>query len=101
MEWLKDIKSYSHLCEIERVLINGVPLNYTDFGIKEDIDKESASYIELDSGERIYGCGDMVFIPYKEVKEGVLNKYQIDLPAYRAIQEKLKCLSFGKCDYCI
>ena len=51
--------------------------------------------------EEDYGCGNMQFIPYKEVKQDTLKKYNITEEEYRKIQDRLDCLSFGCCDWCV
>jgi hypothetical protein len=101
-EELESIKSMDCLCELYltrnehnelvRPLINGVELEYQYFGVKYDTDEENAEP---------YGCGDMQFIPFEEVKQATLEKYNITESEYRQIQEKLDCLSFGKCGWCV
>lgn len=102
-EELDAIKSYGALCELESKInqttweieplkINGTPLEYNDFGKKYDTFPESAEP---------YGCGNMQFIPFVEVRKKTLKKYNITESEYRQIQEKLDCLSFGCCGWCV
>lgn len=101
-EELERIKSMDCLCELYltrnehneliRPLINGVELEYEYFGEKYDTDEENAEP---------YGCGNMQFIPFEEVKQETLDKYNITESEYRQIQEKLDCLSFGCCGWCV
>lgn len=91
-EELNSIVSYNALCELQPVTINGVNLDYKDFGDKEDIDRDKV--------KGMYGCGNMQFLPYWEVKESTLQKYNITQSEYRQIQKKLECLSFGSCWWC-
>lgn len=74
------------------ITINGEILDYSDFGTKEDINPELAEP---------YGCGNMKFIPFANVSDEVLIKYNITQEESKKIQEKLDCLSFGKCGWCI
>ena len=90
-EELNNIKTYDCLCELLPTKINGVSLDYTDFGEKCDIDEENTLP---------YCCADMQFIPYEEIKQETLSKYNITEQEYRQIQEKLNCLSFGCCGWC-
>ncbi len=91
-EQINNIKSMGSLCELESgIQINGVELDYEDFGEKYDIDSESAEP---------YCCADMQFIPFDEVKKETIDKYDITEKQYREIQEKLDCLSFGCCSWC-
>lgn len=90
-EELNEIQSYSALCELPVIEINGVLLEYEDFGEKYDTSPETAEE---------YCCGDMQFIPFEEVKQETLKKYNITEEEYRKIQEKLDCLSFGNCGWC-
>lgn len=89
---LNNIRSFRSYCELEHCEINGVVLDYYDFGDKYDTDTENAEE---------YGCGWMKFIPYDEVKQETLKKYNITEDEYRKIQDKLDCLSFGNCGWCI
>lgn len=91
-EELNNIKSYCALCELCGCEINGVNLDYNDFGEKYDTEPEEAPE---------YGCGNMQFIPYFEVKQETLRKYNITEDEYRKIQNKLNCLSFGCCGWCV
>ena len=91
-EELNNIKPYYALCELLPCEINGVDLDYNDFGTKEDIEPEEAEP---------YGCGNMQFIPFDDVKEETLKKYNITKEEYEKIQKKLDCLSFGGCGWCI
>ena len=91
-EELDKIKAMQCLCSLEiGITINGVDLCAWDFGEQYDIDPENAED---------YGCGDMQFIPFEEVKQEILKKYNITEKEYRKIQEKLDCLSFGSCGWC-
>ena len=92
-EELNSIKPMKYLCALEiDVTINGKYLDSSDFGEQEDLNRFEAEP---------YGCGDMQFIPYKEVNKDTLEKYNITEEEYRMIQDKLDCLSFGRCGYCI
>ena len=91
-EELDSIKDMTYLCALEPTEINGVDLDYTDFGEHRDVEPETAEP---------YGCGNMRFIPDRYPKEGVLEKYNITLEEYMQIQDKLDCLSFGRCGWCI
>lgn len=92
-EELESIRSMGSLCALELgIQINGVDLEWCDFGHKEDIAPYRAEP---------YGCGDMQFIPFDEVKQETLDKYNITESEYRQIQEKLDCLSFGCCGWCV
>ena len=91
-EELNNIKSYCALCELLPCKINGVDLDYHDFGEKYDTEPEEAEE---------YGCGNMQFIPFNEVKQETLVKYNITENEYRKIQDKLDCLSFGGCGWCV
>lgn len=92
-EELEKIRSMGSLCVLELdVTINKVSLDYKDFGIKEDICPSLAEP---------YGCGYMKFIPFEDVKDGTLEKYNITEQEYREIQAKLDCLSFGYCGWCV
>lgn len=90
-EELNNINSYDALCELQSCKINDVNLNYNDFGEKYDTEPEKAEP---------YCCANMQFIPFKDVKEETLKKYNITEEEYRLIQEKLDCLSFGCCGWC-
>lgn len=91
-EELNNIRPYRALCCLPAdVTINGKFLDYTDFGKKEDIDRENAPD---------YCCGNMQFIPFEDVKKATLKKYKINETQYRQIQKKLDCLSFGSCGWC-
>lgn len=91
-EELDSIKDMTYLCELEPTMINGVWLQHEDFGDHEDIDHQHAEP---------YACANMQFIPFKEVKEETLKKYNITEEEYRQIQDKLDCLSFGCCGWCV
>lgn len=102
-EELDKIKSMGALCELKLTyneeydvyqapFINGVELDYNDFGEKYDTCRETACE---------YGCGNMQFIPYEKVDKKVLEKYNITEEEARQIQEKLDCLSFGSCGWCV
>lgn len=91
-EEYNNIRAYYALCELEECTINGVELDYNDFGEKDDIEPDEAEE---------YGCGNMQFIPYEEVKQETLKKYNITEEEYRKIQDKLDCLSFGCCSWCV
>lgn len=90
-EELNNIKSFCALCELCGCEINNIILDYHDFGEKYDTKPEEASD---------YGCGNMQFISFNEVKQETLIKYNINENEYRKIQNKLDCLSFGGCDWC-
>lgn len=90
-EELNNIHSFDYYCELEHCEINGVVLDYNDFGDKYDTDIENADE---------YCCGCMMFIPYDEVKQETLEKYNITEDEYRKIQDKLDCLSFRECGLC-
>ena len=90
-EELNSIKSMDFYCELESTTINGVGLDYDDFGEKYDTDAENAPD---------YGCGDMQFIPFEKVDKNVLEKYNITQEEAKKIQGKLECLSFGCCGWC-
>ncbi len=90
-EELNNIKSYNALCELAYCEINNIQLDYKDFGNKHDTKSCKSSP---------YCCRNMQFIPYKQVKQKTLQKYNITEDEYRKIQEKLGCLSFGCCDWC-
>ncbi len=102
-EELDTIESYDALCsikcklnpitkELECPRINGVELEESDFGEKYDTSPETAEP---------YGCGNMQFIPFEEVKQETLEKYNLTELEYRVIQKKLDCLSFGSCGLCV
>ena len=92
-EELESIRSMSCFCALEiGVEINGVYLDENDFGSHYDTDRENAEP---------YGCGNMQFIPYETVDKKVLEKYNINEEEYRMIQDKLDCLSFGCCGWCV
>lgn len=91
-EEYNNIRAYLALCELEDCTINGVELDYKDFGDKDDTEPDKAEE---------YGCGNMQFIPYEEVKQETLKKYNITEEEYRKIQDKLDCLSFGSCSWCV
>ena len=87
-----NIQAYHATCALKYCTINGVKLDYKDFGEQYDTEPDKAED---------YGCGNMQFIPYKEVKQDALKKYNITEEEYRKIQDRLDCLSFGCCDYCV
>lgn len=99
---LNSIKTGESLCclnidylpnnHFKHIIINNVILEYEDFGTKEDINPKLAEP---------YGCGNMKFIPFDNVSDEVLNKYNITQEEAKQIQEKLDCLSFGKCGWCV
>lgn len=103
-EELDNIEAYEALCELKckpsgdhshiiSVSINNTPLSYNDFGEKYDTEPESAEP---------YGCGNMQFIPFEDVKKSTLEKYNLNEKEYRKVQEKLKeVLSFGYCGWCV
>ena len=91
-EELESIRAFRALCElVPNIRINGVDLDYSDFGDKYDTEEENAEP---------YCCANMQFIPFNDVKEETLIKYNITEIEYRQIQEKLDCLSFGCCGWC-
>lgn len=91
-EELEKIKTLNALCELAPYIkINGVYLDYSDFGDKYDTEEENAEP---------YCCENMQFIPFEDVKEETLIKYNITESEYRQIQKKLDCLSFGCCVWC-
>lgn len=91
-EELDSIRAFCCLCELEvDVTINGVTLDYNDFGVKKDIRPDDAEP---------YGCGYMQFIPNACVPLEVLHKYNITDEEAEKIQEKLDCLTFGGCGWC-
>jgi len=101
-EELDGIEAMSALCSLKTIYdkendcfispkINGVELQYEDFGEKYDIDEENAEE---------YCCGNMQFIPYDYIPDEILKKYNITLEEARLIQKKLDCLSFGCCGWC-
>lgn len=91
-EELENIRALPALCElVPSARINGVGLDYRDFGDKYDAGEENAEP---------YCCANMQFIPFDDVKEETLIKYNITEIEYRQIQEKLDCLSFGCCVWC-
>lgn len=105
-EELDSIKPMDCLCElnIERlptgqlkyITINGVILDYKDFGVKEDLAPNKTS-----EGEDCY-CGNMVFLPFGNIPKNILKKYNITLEEAWEIQNKLaQCLSFHECSWCI
>ena len=91
-EELNAIRSLDAFCALVETEINGVILDDEDFGDKVDMDLENAEE---------YCCGDMQFIPFEDVKVETLKKYNITEEEYRKIQEKLDCLSFGCCGWCL
>lgn len=103
-EELDSIKPMVCLCElnIERlptgqhkyITINGVILNYKDFGVKED-----SAPNEANKEDGCY-CGNMVFLPFENIPKNILRKYNITLEEAWKIQDKLSCLSFGNCELC-
>ncbi len=88
---LNSIEAMNALCALMPTKINGINLDYNDFGEKYDIDSENAP---------MFCCANMQFIPYKEIKQETLDKYNITEQEYRQIQDKLDCLSFGNCGWC-
>lgn len=91
-EELEKIKALNALCElVPYTRINGVNLDYCDFGNKYDTEEKNAEP---------YCCENMQFVPFDDVKEETLMKYNITESEYRQIQEKLDCLSFGCCVWC-
>ncbi|MBR5223827.1 MAG: hypothetical protein IKV81_06665 [Clostridia bacterium] len=92
LEELNSIRAYGAFCELPSdIKINGVELDYNDFGVKGDTEPEAA---------KEYCCGNMQFTPFPFVVEETLKKYDITIDEYAAIQEKLDCLSFGSCGWC-
>lgn len=85
------IKPFGALCDLEQFEINGMRADYEDFGDKYDCHPDIAEP---------YGCGDMRFIPKLPTIE-ILNKYNITTDEYNEICEKLNCLSFGCCGWCV
>jgi len=84
------IVAYKALCDLEVFNINGKEADYSDFGDKEDVERDNAE---------AYACGNMCFIP-KPPKKEVLEKYGITTEEYQQICEELDCLSFGCCGWC-
>ena len=92
-EELNNIRAMKYLCALETdVMINGKYLDENDFGDHYDIEPEHAEP---------YACENMQFIPNKIVDKEVLEKYNITEEEYRQIQDKLDCLSFGCCGWCV
>lgn len=86
-----ELKCYEYLCALELFKINDIEAYYEDFGIKEDISPETAEE---------YSCGNMQFMRKNATKE-VLDKYHITIEEYEEICDKLDCLSFGCCGWCV
>ena len=86
-----ELDVFGALCELATFRINGIDAEYTDFGDKYDCEPENAEP---------YGCGNMMFFP-KEPNASVLKKYNITKDEYDEICNKLDCLSFGCCGWCI
>lgn len=86
-----EMKRGHSLCYLPVFKINDIEADENDFGVKEDIDPEHAEE---------YGCGNMQFIP-KEAAQYILDKYKITKEEYEIICEKLDCLSFGACGWCV
>ena len=91
-EELDSIKSRTALCSLQESTINGVVLNYEDFGEKYDTEPQNAPE---------YACANMQFIPFEKVDKKVLEKYNITEDEAKQIQKKLDCLSFGYCGWCV
>lgn len=85
------IKAYSALCELEVFTINGIKADYDDFGDKRDVSRYDAEE---------YGCGNMQFRP-KPATQEILDRYGINITEYNEVCDKLDCLSFGSCGWCI
>lgn len=86
-----EIEVFGCLCELSVFRINGITADYTDFGDKYDCEPESAEP---------YGCGNMRFFP-KEYSASVLKKYNITKEEYNEVCNRLDCLSFGCCGWCV
>ena len=91
-EDLNNIYSLGAFCALCPCKINNVNLDYNDFGEKYDIEPENAEE---------FGCGNMQFMPFVEIKQDILIKYNLTEDEYRKIQDKLDCLSFGCCGWCV
>lgn len=85
------LECFDAYCALKEFEINGIEATYEEFGTKSDLDPDNAED---------YGCGDMTFVPKLPTKE-ILKKYGIDLDEYSEICEKLECLSFGYCSWCV
>ena len=85
------LKAYECLCSLAEFEINGFEADYEDFGDKYDTCPNLAEE---------YGCGNMKFIP-KPATQEILDKYKISPKEYAEVCEKLDCLSFGSCGWCI
>jgi hypothetical protein len=89
------LTAMSHLCELDikpNNQLNGIDIDYDDFGEKYDRDRGSAEP---------YGCGDMQFTR-KQSTEEVLKKYDITEEYYSIICDQLEdILSFGGCGWCV
>lgn len=87
------IEAYDALCSLSTFQINGISADYDDFGEKADLNRRAAPD---------HGCGNMTFTPYAEPREGILERYQINMENYQEICDKLtEALSFGYCGWCI
>jgi hypothetical protein len=85
------IGSMESLCELHAgAHVNEVPLNWEDFGEREDASPKCNEY----------GCNNMQFEAFRKPKEGVLEKYKITRDEYDEICDLLDCLSFGPCSWC-
>ena len=86
-----EMKCAKALCSLDFFKINDIEADYDDFGDKEDLSPW---------GAEDFACGNMTFTP-KEPTEEILNKYGINKEEYCEVCDKLDCLSFGKCGWCI
>ena len=99
-EELDSIRVYKYLpCELEFAVLNDVMLSDSDFGEMVDTgdrdDEEDEEIVR-------WGCIDLHFVPYKEVKSETLIKYNLTEEEYRRVQEKLSDLLYvGRCGLCI
>lgn len=84
------IKTYYALpCSTEIFKVKGVDAYEMDFGETES------------EGDGNYGCAYHRFVPYREPKKGVLEKYGITLEEYEEICKRLKSeLYVGGCGWC-
>jgi hypothetical protein len=81
----------SSLCELHAgAHVNETPLNWEDFGEREDTSPKCGEY----------GCGNMQFEAFRKPKDGILEKYKITRDEYDEICDLLDCLSFGSCSWC-
>lgn len=88
-----ELEVFHALCETSTFTINGKPADYSDFGVKEDTDRENAPD---------YGCGNMEFIIDESRMPVTCEEYGITEEEFCEIAEDLKRkLSFGRCGWCI